>query len=203
MKEEPLLAVFAQKVVTTFYRRMVVVTKQVEPDVAIHRADIDAVIETLDASHVPAYLEFKPWAIRADIEGRIARGHRCMAAWYQGKIVHAAWAAENRAHIPYIHSDILLEPQEFYIYDSYTRPEYRRSKLVMARSSTMHAWFAKRGFTRGYGAIALMNKVGLSIVAPGGYHPIGMYVCARLGPLHRTWASQDGVEGLPALVPHE
>jgi hypothetical protein len=202
MEREPLLAVLAQKVLTTFYRRMVVVTKHVTPDVAIHKADIDAVIQTLDTSHLSAYLEFKPWVTRAETERRLEQGHICMAAWYQEKIVHAAWAAEKRAHIPYIHADILLEPQAFYIYDSYTRPEYRRSKLVMARSSTMHAWFAARGFTRGFGAIALMNKAGLSIVAPGGYHPIGMYVCARLGPLHRTWASQDGAETLPALVPH-
>lgn len=182
---------------------MVVVTKQVGPDIAIRKADIDAVIRTLEASQLGDYLEFKPWVVRAEIEQRLAEGHLCMAAWYQGQIVHAAWAGENRVHIPYIHSDILLEPQAFYIYDSYTRPEYRRSRLVMARSSTMHAHFAQRGFTRGYGAIALMNKVGLSIVAPGGYHPIGMYFCARLGPrLHRTWAVQDGAEALPALAPH-
>lgn len=203
MKEEPLIAVLAQKVLTTFYRRMVVVTKQVTPDVPIRSADIDATVEILDASHVTAYLEFKPWVARAEIERRLAAGHICMAAWYEGRIVHAAWAAEKRAHIPYVHSDIILPQQAFYIYDSYTRPEYRRSNLVLARSSTMHAWFAARGFNRGYGAIALMNKAGLSIVAPGGYHPIGMYFCARLGPLHRTWASQDGVESLPTLVPHE
>ncbi|MGK2963059.1 MAG: hypothetical protein ACSLFK_13105 [Gemmatimonadaceae bacterium] len=198
-----MLTGLGQKVLTTFYRRMVVVTKQVGPDVAVRRADIDAVIETLDASHLSAYLEFKPWVARAETERRLAQGHLCMAAWYQGKIVHAAWAAEKRAHIPYVHSDIVLEPKAFYIYDSYTRQEYRRSKLVMARSSTMHAHFAARGFTRGYGAIALMNKAGLSIVAPGGYHPIGMYICTMFGPLHRTWASQDGSEALPTLVSHE
>lgn len=203
MEKEPLLAVLGQKVLTTVYRRMVVVTKHVTPDVAIHKADVDAVIERLDASHLSAYLEFKPWVTRAEAEVRLAQGHLCMAAWYQGKIVHAAWAAEKRAHIPYIHADIVLEPQAFYIYDSYTRPEYRRSKLVMARSSTMHAYFGSRGFTRGYGAIALMNNAGLAIVAPGGYHPIGMYVCARLGPLHRTWATQDGAESLPQLVRHQ
>ncbi len=181
---------------------MVVVTRKVEPDIVIRTADIDAVIDTLETSQLREYIEFKPWTARREIEERLAQGRICMAAWYQGKIVHAAWAGENRVHIPYLHSDILLEPQAFYIYDSYTRPEYRRSKLVMARSSTMHAHFAQRGFTRGYGAIAFMNKVGLSTVAPGGYHPIGMYFCARLGPLlHRTWAAQDGKETLPTLVP--
>ena len=192
----------AQKVLTTFYRRMVVVSRQVGPDVAIRRADIDVAIKTLGPSDLPAYLEFKPWVARIEIERRLAQGHLCMAAWYEDRIVHAAWAAERRAHIPYIDSDILIEPGAFYIYDSYTRPEYRRSNLVMARSSIMHAQFAERGFTRGFGAIALMNEAGLSVVAPGGYHPIGMYFCARLGPLHRTWASQDGAEALPSLVSH-
>jgi hypothetical protein len=198
-----MLAELSQKILTTFYRRMVVVTKHVGPDVPIRHADIDAVVEVLEESHLAAYREFKPWVTRAEIERRLADGHLCMAAWYEGKIVHAAWAAEERAHIPYVHSDILLEPHEFYIYDSYTRPEYRRSNLVMARSSIMHAHFAGRGFTQGYGAIARMNKAGLSIVAPGGYHPIGMYFCARLGPFHRTWASQTGGEPIPTLVPHE
>jgi len=182
---------------------MVVVTKQLGPDIVVRAAKIDAVIEALDASQVNEYLEFKPWVDRNEIEQRIDDGHLCMAAWYEGRIVHAAWAAENRVHIPYIHSDILLEPRTVYIYDSYTRPEYRRSKLVMARSSTMHAHFAKRGYTRGFGAIAFMNKAGLSIVAPGGYHPIGMYFCARLGRLlYRTWSVQDGAETLPELVSH-
>jgi hypothetical protein len=203
LKEDSPIAVLAQKVLTTFYRRMVVVTKHVTPDVPIRRADIDASVEILDETHLTAYLEFKPWVARTEIERRLAEGHLCMAAWYEGRIAHAAWATEKRAHIPYVHSDILLPPHAFYIYDSYTRPEHRRSNLVMARSSTMHAWFAARGFNRGYGAIALMNKAGLSIVAPGGYHAIGMYFCARLGPLHHTWASQDGAESLPILVSHQ
>ena len=192
----------SRKVITTFFRRMVVVTKNVDPGVKRLRLGIDAELRVLERADIPLYVAFKPFQAQAEIEQRLSRGHLCFAAFYQGRIVHAGWCATRRVHVPYIHSDIVLGPKDFYIYDSYTDPEFRRTGLVMARSSAMHVHFAERGFEKSYGVVALMNRTGLAIVEPAGYRSIGMYGCVRIGSLHRTWAYAGALEPLPGLDSH-
>jgi hypothetical protein len=189
-----------RRIVTTFYRRMVVVTKDVDTNAIQVLPAIPSEIRVLDESEVGAYHAFKPFQHRTEVETRLSRGHRCFAIWHEGRIVHAGWAATGRAHIPYLHSDILLGPKDFYIYDSYTDPSFRRAKLVIARSSAMHVHFGGKGFLRSYGVIALMNRAGLAVVEPSGYRRIGMYGCLRLGLTTVAWAYPDPAEPLPRLV---
>ena len=203
MPDEGRAHLLAKKVITTFFRRMVVVTKDVDRAAVERSADIDAEIRVLNPGEVSDYITFKPFQDRSEVEQRLAAGHQCFAAWYEGRIVHAGWSATGRAHIPYIHSDVVLGPRDFYIYDSYTIPEFRRAKLVMARSSAMHAHYSHRGFEKSYGVIAMMNQPGLSVLEPSGYRRIGMYGCVRMGPLHYTWAYLDPIEALPRLAAHE
>ncbi len=190
------------KVVTTFYRRMVVVTKDAGAKAARVVPAIDVEIRTITPADLVAYQAFKPFQPLSEVETRMATGHLCFAAFVESRIIHAGWAVEKRAHIPYIHSDIVLPPRAFYIYDSYTDPAFRRSGLVMARSAEMHAHFGARGFEKSYGVIAFMNRAGNAVVEPSGYRRIGMYGCVRLGTLHHTWAYSDAIEPLPRLEPH-
>ena len=150
-------AILWKKVVTTFYRRMVVVTKDVDSSMPASSPLIDVSISPLTESQVNDYFVFRPAEKRDEIGKRIAAGHICFAAWHDGKIVHAGWSARNRVHIPYIHRDILLGSEDFYIYDSFTLPDFRRSNLVMARSAAMHSFYGELGFRRSYGVVALMN----------------------------------------------
>ena len=191
-----------RRVVTTFYRRMVVATKEVGSDPQFVAPEIDAEFRVVEPADFAAYAAFKPFQSIQEVEARIAAGHRCFAAFVDGRIAHAGWAAVGRAHIPYIHSDIVLPPKSFYIYDSYTDPAFRRFGLVRSRSSAMHVHFGRLGFEKSYGAIAAMNRAGLSILEPSGYRRIGMYGCIRLGWLHHTWAFANPVEKLPDLEPH-
>lgn len=192
-----------RRIITTFYRRMVVVTKNAEPDAPRVAPSIDAEIRILAEPDLVPYQAFKPFQPIEEVRDRMAQGHLCFAAFHDGRIVHAGWSAKGRAHIPYIHSDILLPARAFYIYDSYTDPAFRRSGLVMARSAAMHEYFASHGFEKSYGVVARMNRAGTAVLDPSGYRRIGMYGCIRLGPLHHTWADPDAVEPLPRLAPHE
>ena len=190
---------FAQRVITTVYRRMVVVTKEVQPRSMLVSADIPVDIRPIKHTDIEEYTRFKPFQRRAEVEQRLAQGHLCFAAFHDGRIAHAGWAATGRAAIPYIHSDIVLGPRDFYIYDSYTDPRFRRARLVVARSSAMHVYFSERGFQKSYGVIAFMNRGGLAVLEPAGYRRIGMYGCVRVGPFHRTWAFDNPSEPLPLL----
>ena len=192
-----------KKVVTTFYRRMVVVTKDVDSSLPLQAPLIDASIFPLSAAQFDDYFVFRPGERRDEIGKRIAAGHICFAAWHHGRIVHAGWSARGRAHIPYIHRDVLLGPEDFYIYDSFTLPDFRRSNLVVARSAAMHSYYGELGFKRSYGVVAFMNRGGMAVLDPSGYRQIGMYGCIRIGPVHHTWEYPGAVERLPTLVPHE
>jgi hypothetical protein len=191
-----------RRIVTTFYRRMVVATKEVARDTQFVPPEIDADIRMLEARDLEAYVKFRRFQSLREVEERLAGGHLCFAAFRGATILHAGWAATTRTHIPYIQSDIILPANSFYIYDSYTDPVVRRSGLVRSRSSAMHVYFGGRGFAKSYGVVAYMNRVGRSILEPSGYRTIGMYGCVRLGPLHHTWAYPDSAEPLPLLAPH-
>ena len=181
---------------------MVVVTKSVDPGAKPVEPGIEAQIEVLQHDDLPQYVAFKPFQDHTEVEQRLSRRHLCFAAFHQGRIVHAGWCATGRVHVPYIHSDIVLGPKEFYIYDSYTDPNFRRAGLVTARSSAMHAHFAERGFEKSYGLIAFMNRSGVAIIRPAGYRKIGMYGCVRLGSLHHTWAYAGSTDPLPRIEDH-
>ncbi len=181
---------------------MVVVTKEVRSSSSDPSVGIAASISPVTAEQLRELFVFRPSLVRREIEERLALGHLCFAAWHQNRIVHAGWGGTARAHIPFIHSDILLAPDEFYIYDSFTLPQFRRMNLVLARSAAMHKHFGALGYKRSYGVVALMNAGGLAVLEPAGYRIIGMYGCVRLGPLHRTWAYPGSTEALPPLQPH-
>ncbi len=203
MSQSGSVSLLASRILTTFYRRLVVITKDTDPYAAVAAPAIPAEIRILDKADLREYFAFKPFQPRHEVESRLEQGHSCFVAWYEGRIVHAGWAATGRAHIPYIHSDILLPPTAFFIYDSYTVPAFRRARLVLARSSAMHVHFGAKGFVRSYGIVTLMNRPGLAILGPAGYRRIGMYGCVRLGPLHHTWAYANPSEPLPRLAKPE
>ncbi len=181
---------------------MVVVTKEATAS-AGSPLGIAASISPLTSGELSHLFVFRPSLARGEIEERLTRGHLCFAAWHEGAIVHAGWAARFHAYIPYIHSDIILDPEEFYIYDSYTLPQFRRLNLVLARSAAMHNYFSALGLKRSYGAVALENSSGLAVLEPAGYRTIGMYGCVRLGRFHHTWVAPGATKPLPRLKPHE
>lgn len=181
---------------------MVVVAKDTGVRAAPVSPGVNVSIEPLIPAQLPDLFVFRPDLERAQIEERIALGHLCFAAWHEGRIVHAGWAATGWAHVPYIHSDVVLGQDEFYIYDSYTLAAFRRSNLVIARSEAMHAHFRSLGFRKSYGVVALINRGGLAVLGPAGCREIGMYGCVRLGPLYHAWAYPSSTEPLPRLRRH-
>jgi GNAT superfamily N-acetyltransferase len=62
----------------------------------------------------------------AQIEERFRQGQICFAARNtEGRIVHTRWGAPNAVTIAELNLDIQPTSGEIYVYDSYTRPEFR------------------------------------------------------------------------------
>jgi len=195
-----LVGLLEMKVVTTFYRRLVVFARPLSSDVELPELAVPVEIRSLSRSEVGAYHLFRPDQPAALIEELLARGRECTAVWHRGRIVHAAWAYLGRAYVAYLNRDMILREEEVLILDSFTLSQYRRMSLAKARSAYQAAEFAARGLRRSLGIVAAENRVGLAVVTAAGSRPIGMYACLRAGPFSRYWQRPDGDAVLPPLV---
>jgi ribosomal protein S18 acetylase RimI-like enzyme len=188
------------RAVTTFYRRVVVLGRQLADPIPDVQPELPVRITPLSEQDIPAYRTFRPDQPPAAIAERLAEGKQCFAAWHEGQIVQAVWSATTRAHIDYLHRDMILEPLECYLYDSYTLPRYRARGLASARSAFVLRSFRERGYERSIGVVAVENKKAFGVWERVGYRPLGLYGCWRCGGWQRDWQETWGAQPLPKLV---
>jgi GNAT superfamily N-acetyltransferase len=189
------------KVITTFYRRMLVMTRELDapiPEVMPGRA---VEIRPLTEGNMDAYLKLRPGPPAHDIRARLARGSRCFLAWHQGNIAHVYWAGTGRVYLPYLRRDLVLQPSDFYAYDSYSPPAYRGRGLAQAVGVHVLRLYREDGYRRAWALPAVENLAGIGPVRAIGYRAVGVYGCARLGPWQWTWQEQGGEVPLPGLEP--
>jgi GNAT superfamily N-acetyltransferase len=192
------LQVLTMKVMTTFYRRMVFVSRPIDsiPDL---KPRLPVIIRMITGEDLPAYREFSSFPSTDEIEARFERGHRCFAAFLDGRIVHAGWVATGRVYVPYLRRDLILLPGDIYLYNHYTLPEYRGYGLAKARGVHVLRHYQNEGYTRSSGVIAAENRAGFGPVKPTGYRPIGIYSYLRLGLWQHYWQQAWTDEPIPAL----
>jgi len=86
---------------------------------------------------------------QAQIENRFNEGQLCFAAANDaGAIVHSTWCAPGRASIDELNREILLEPDEIYLYDSYTNPDNRRKGASRSLQPFMMNALRTMGYNR-------------------------------------------------------
>jgi RimJ/RimL family protein N-acetyltransferase len=188
------------KVLTTFYRRVILVVHLLDDTIPVLRSRLPVVITILTETNINAYHRFRPEQSLQEIQARLARGDRCFACWYENRIIDAGWVATGRVHIPYLRRDLILDPRDIYNYDSYTLPAYRGRGLYMARNAYIARYNWQEGFSRSVAVVAVENKALLAILLKSGLKPIGLYSCMRFGPWQRGWQQPWGEEALPLLV---
>ena len=116
---------FASLAFFGIYRRLVLLERPVSPAVAPVRASTSMHVAVIGADGLAAYLSFRPDQTDAEIRRRLAEGHACFAVWHGERIVHAAWAAVGRAPIEYLSRDLVLGPDEVFVFDAFTAPAFR------------------------------------------------------------------------------
>jgi len=87
-----LVGVLKMKVVTTFYRRLMVFERPLVGDLVPLELAVPLEFRRLSKSEVGAYHLFRPDQSLALIEWRLARGQECTVVWHRGRIVCAVWA---------------------------------------------------------------------------------------------------------------
>jgi hypothetical protein len=174
-----------QRAATSFYRRVNVIHKMLNPKPP-RDSKLRVEVRPLEPHEREAYAQFRP-SQRMELEKRIALGHIAVVAWHEGAIISASWVAIGRAAIPYLECEIVVPSDAIYTYDAYTEPRYRGNSAAQIRYAGVCAEFLDRGFRRGYAVVAVENHAGMRSAVKSGYQVIGRHSLVRLGPWKRRW----------------
>jgi len=195
------LETLGMKLLTTFYRRVVVVERSLDTALPALDAGIEVEWRLLAERDLPAYWAFRPRVPERIARERLAGGDRCAVAWRDGRIVHCMWATRERGHSPYLRRDLLLAPDQVYLFDAHTAPAYRGYALALAAHGYLFRHCRAEGARRAVGIVAIENPLGARMVAKAGYARVGLYACLRLGPWQHDWQRAWGDSALPTLAP--
>jgi ribosomal protein S18 acetylase RimI-like enzyme len=104
----------------------------------VHLADASGLLDASDPSRS-----------LKQIEDRFRQGQICFAARNaEGRIVHTRWCAPNAVNIAELNLDIRPSPGEIYVYDSYTRPEFRGLGVASQLQGFLVEALAAMGYSR-------------------------------------------------------
>jgi ribosomal protein S18 acetylase RimI-like enzyme len=185
---------------TTFHRRVDLLVRPA--GAGLPGEDLPGVrLARLDDASLPAYAVFRGRAAAAEAERRLARGELCFAGWDGGEIVHVRWAALRRAHVDYLHRDLLMRDDDAYIFDIFTDSRQRRRGVATAVSHQAVGELHGLGCRRLVAVVAVENEAGQGISGAFGWRRIGRLACLRLGPLQIDLGAAPAGEGIRVVKP--
>lgn len=187
------------KIVTSFYRRLIVVTRSLD-GLSDPRPHPSTALRRLTEDDVDAYCVFHPGCSAEEFQARVARGDQCFAVMCDGRIAHACWASTRRTYVPYLRRDLIPSAGDIFQYDSYTHPDYRRCGLGSLRLFHVSNRYRAAGFLRSVALVTPENEPAIRAVTSFGYTPIGLLSCLRLGPWQWNWQKACPGAQLPAIV---
>ncbi|MBC7261230.1 MAG: GNAT family N-acetyltransferase, partial [Chloroflexi bacterium] len=182
LRQEGIKSLWFKILGETVYRRMVLFERSLDGPIAEVIPRLPVTIRPLRDADVLEYTRFRPEISPDEVHRRLASGQMCFAAWYEGRIVHAAWVAMGRAWIGYLAREVALASDDIYYYESFTAPDFRGQNIAGASLSYMQQALQKAGYRRILAAIMPENKPAFRPVEKTGFRPIGVMGYVRLGP---------------------
>jgi SAM-dependent methyltransferase/GNAT superfamily N-acetyltransferase len=197
LREDGFKSLFFKVLGEAVYRRVVLFERPLDEPMIEVTSRLPVTIELLRESQVHEYCGFRPEAVPAEIQRRLAEGQQCFVVRHEGRLVHASWAAFQRARIDYLAREIRLAPDEVYDYESYTLPEFRGQNLSPARLAWMIRTFRAAGYRRLLLVVVPENKPAFRAGQKTGFHPIGWMGYVRIGPWRHDFCRVNGVSAPP------
>jgi len=191
------IRILLMKMITTFYRRALVVARPIDDTISEPNLRLPIVITRLRREDLPAYLQHRPDQHSDVIRMRIAQGNECFAAWHEGRIVHTGWVTTIPKHESYLRRKLILQPGDIFLYDHYTQPSHRSLGLARARDIHVLRHYGEEGYQRSMAIVAIENKAAFRQFKALGYRSIGMFKCLRFGPWQWTREERWGEDPLP------
>jgi GNAT superfamily N-acetyltransferase len=185
------------KILTTFYRRAIVVARPIDEMIPEMKPRLPIVMTLLRETDLPDYIQLRPDQDLSVIKMRLANGDQCFAAWHEGRIVHTGWVTTKQKSEPYLRRELTLQPGEIFLYDHYTHPSFRRFGFARARDIHVLRHYREEGYHRSLAIVAKENKAAFLPFEAVGYRSIGMFKCLRFGPWQWDWEERWNAEPLP------
>jgi GNAT superfamily N-acetyltransferase len=193
------IRILLMKMITTFYRRALVVARPLDPTIPEPNPRLPIVITLLRGEDLPAYFQHRPDQHLDVIRRRFAQGDECFAAWHEGRIVHTGWVTTKQKYESYLRCTLIFQPGDIFLYDHYTEPSHRNQGLARARDVHVLHHYLEEGFQRSIAIVAIENKAAFRPFKAVGYRSIGMFKCLRLGIWQWTWEEKWGGDPLPSF----
>lgn len=176
----------------TVYRRVIVLERRLDEPIPGVTADIPAVVSILTDADVDQYAAFRPDTEKAEVRRRLRAGHRCFVVRYEGRIVHAGWAAPTKAWVQYLDCEFPLGSGDVYQFDSYTAAAFRGLDLAAARVTWMAMFFREAGARRLLAVVWPENTRAFRPLEKAGYRAVGIMGSVRLaGWRHHFYRRTD------------
>ena len=169
------------------YRRLLLIERRLDQPIPDLPLPASIAMRLLGPDDIPAYLAFRPDQRAEEIAERLARGHWCLAAWRDGRVVSAAWGAPGRAPLEYLDWDLPLAPDEAYSYDLYTAPAARGRGMTPATRAPHLLLARDRGYRRLLATLLPENRRALRTPEQLGYRVIGRLGYVGVGRWRRRF----------------
>lgn len=188
------------KILTTFYRRVIVVARPIDDTTPELNPRLSIAITQLTEEALQAYIQLRPDQDLNVIQMRLTKGDQCFAVWHEGRMVHTGWVATGPIYESYLRRELILQPGDIFLYDHYTRPSHRSGSLAQARDVHVLRHYREEGYHRSIAMVAVENKAAFRPFKAVGYRSIGFFKCLRFGPWQWDWQQRWGEEPLPTLT---
>lgn len=110
-----------------------------------------------------------------------AHGDRCFVIRSEGRVVAAVWVARGAVPVAYVMCDLLLTPDEAYLYDTFVVPELRGRGLASKLYQGVAAQLAASGVSRAVMFVRAHNAPSLQSALKAGFRRTATLGCLRVG----------------------
>lgn len=129
------------------------------------------------------------------VSERFASGRRCFAAWVGNQIASICWVSQNPECIGELEREIRLRPDEAYIWDCLTLPDFRRRRLYSALLSFMLGALKSEGVYRVWIGSSLDNLPSIRAFSNAGFQPVISLIYLRMFAFSGIWLSSHPSAG--------
>lgn len=181
IREDGVAALWFKILGETIYRRVFIIERFSDEPMEQVTARVPLTFGWLDESQIDEYLRLRPDANCAEILRRLREGQRCVTARSDGQLVYAGWSAAGRARIDYLDREIQLAPDEIYIYEAFTAPDFRGANIPPVASQFRLRYLSNLGYRRFVAVVVPENWRALRSFRKAGYRVCGTMGCVRIG----------------------
>jgi RimJ/RimL family protein N-acetyltransferase len=166
------------------YRRLVLFERPVDTTPAPNPLGLE--LGWVGEDRLDELAQLRPDAVETARE-RLSTGDRCSATWLDGRLASARWVSTGEARIEYLGMTLPLADGEFYLYDTYTRPDLRGRGIAPDGQRLLFPRLAAEGYTSAACACLPENRPAWRSILKGGFEPAGKLGFVGVGPWRREF----------------